>query len=274
MLHFFRFIVSKVFIVNFLIIVLLLSGGVYAIFNYLDDYTNHGKVLKVPNLINVQYAEINDLLANEENFTVEVTDSVYKKGVRASSVIEQSPRANKEVKRGRKIYVTLAAASAPKITMPNLVDMSIRQASSLMETYGLELGEQIYEPNHCLNCILEQQINGEEVAPGTKVERGSSVDLVIGQGLGNELTPVPFLIDISAEMAKDLLKSKALNLGGLLFDETVLTAEDSLNAKVYRQNPFYSEEPTVRMGTSIDLFLTLDTNKIVFDVKPSYTDSI
>ena len=87
------------------------------------------------------------------------------------------------------------------------------------------------------------------------------------QGLGNELTDVPYLFEFTVDMAQALLQSKSLNLGALLYDETVETAEDSLNAIVYKQMPFYSEAPSVRMGTSIDLFLTTDTNKVVHTVK-------
>ena len=270
--HFFRFLVSKVFIINLLLAIILVGGGIYATLRYLDDYTNHDELLKVPNLNDKHISEVDDLLESATGFTAIVTDSVYKIGTRGGTVLEQTPKADKTVKQGRKIYLTLAASKPPQIAMPKLVDRSLRQATSLMETYGLELGELIYKPDMCTNCILEQQINGKKIEAGERIRRGSTIDLVVGQGLGTELTPVPYLVDFTAEMAENLLQSKSLNLGALLFDETVETAEDSANAKVYKQMPFYSQAPSVRMGTSVDLFLTLDTNKVVFTVNPS--DSI
>ena len=227
-------------------------------------------MLKVPDVVDMHLNDIDTLLVKESNFTVELSDSIYIKGKKGGIVLEQNPRANTEVKQNRKIYLTVASYHPQKIGMPNLVDMSLRQATSLMETYGLEFGKLTYKPDLCVNCILEQHIDGKEVEQGEKVERGSVIDLVIGQGLGNELTPVPYLIEFTAEMAEALLKSKSLNIGGIIYDEeTVKTAEDSLNAKVYNQMPFYSDAPSVRMGTSVDLFLTLDTNKIVHSVNPN-----
>jgi len=154
-----------------------------------------------------------------------------------------------------------------KITMPNLVDQSLRQATSLMETYGLEIGKLTYKPDLCVNCILKQSIDGEKIEAGERIRKGSVIDLTVGQGLGNELIDVPYLVDFTAEMAQDLLQSKSLNLGALLYDGSVKTAKDSAQAKVYRQLPHYSSGPTVRMGTSVDLFLTLDTNRVIHTVK-------
>lgn len=265
--HFFRFLFSKTFIINLLIAFALLAGGLYAVLSYLDDYTRHDNILKVPNLVKMHISEVEELLQEDTKFSYEISDSIYEKGVKGGMVIEQSPVAEKLVKQGRRIYLTVAAYEPPKITMPNLVDQSLRQATSLMETYGIQIGKLTYKPDLCTNCILEQTINGEKVEAGSKIRRGSIVDLIVGQGLGNELTQVPYLVDFTADMAQALLQSKSLNLGALLYDETVETAEDSINAKVYKQLPFYSEEPSVRMGTSIDLFLTLDTNKVVHTVK-------
>jgi hypothetical protein len=67
-------------------------------------------------------------------------------------------------------------------------------------------------------------------------------------------------------MAEELLKTQYLNVGSLIYDETVSTAEDTADAKVYKYQPFYSEEPILPMGSSVDLFLTADTNRIVHTV--------
>ncbi len=272
MLHFFRFLFSKAFLINLLLALLLLSGGLYATLQYLDDYTLHGKTVNVPNLVNLHLSELEDSLLKEDNFSTLINDSLYVKGKKAGIVLEQNPTTETTVKRGRKIYLTVTASEPPKVSMPKLVDMSLRQATSLLETFGLKLGELIYTPNFCKGCVLEQQIEGKEVEVGERVEKETAIDLVIGQGLGDELTTVPYLMEFTVDMAEELLKSKSLNLGSPLFDETVLTAEDSANAKVYRQDPFYSEEPSVRMGSAVDIFLTLDTNRIVHTVNP--TDSI
>jgi len=272
MLHLLRFLVSKVFLINLLIALLILIGGIVGVLHYLDDYTLHSKTIEVPNLVDAHISAADSLVAGENDFSAIIADSVYQKGKKAGFVVEQNPQAGTTVKPGRKIYLTISTSEPPKVSMPNLVDMSLRQATSLLETFGLEIGELTYEPDLCKNCILEQHINGKEIEQGERVERGIKVDLIVGAGLGNELTTVPFLIGITSQMAEDVLKSKSLNIGGILYDETVETKEDTIMARVSRQIPMHSEAPTVRMGSAVDIFLTVDTNKIKYTVIP--TDSI
>ena len=50
MVHFLKFLFSKVFIINLLVAIVLLGGGLYLTLDYLDDYTLHGQTLEVPNL--------------------------------------------------------------------------------------------------------------------------------------------------------------------------------------------------------------------------------
>ena len=266
--HFFRFLVSKVFLINLLIALLLISGGLFATLSYLDSYTLHGQEIEVPELVGIHVTETDLAIQNKDQLLVEVSDSIFIKGKAGGTIIEQSPEAGKQVKQGRTIYLTLATNQPVKIKMPRLVDRSLRQATSILETYGLEVGEMVYKPDMCTNCILEQKMGGETIEAGARVRKGSVIDLVVGQGLGNELVMVPYLLEFNIEMARDLLQSKSLNLGAPLYDETVKTAEDSANALVYRQLPPFSQEPSVRMGASIDLFLTLDTNKVVHSVIP------
>jgi len=272
MLHFFKFLVSKVFLVNLLIALLLLSGGLYATLNYLEDYTLHGKSMEVPNLINYQLEEAKDVLSESEAFSAVVNDSIFKKGVPGGTILDQNPKGGKTVKQDRKIYLSIAAVSPPMVDMPNLVDLSLRQATALMETYSFEVGKLTYKPDLCRNCILEQLVAGVKIEAGDKIERGATVDLVVGQGLGNELTSVPYLIEFNTSLAEELLKTKSLNLGGVLYDESVQSAEDTLAALVYKQIPFYSEAPIARMGSAVDIYLTVDTNRIVHTVNP--TDSL
>ncbi len=269
MMHFLRFIFTKLFLLNLIIALALLAGGLYATIRYLDTYTLHSQTLEVPNLEG-QYFDMLDSTTLKNGFSPILADSLFLVEKNPGEIVDQDPKAGKLVKQGRKIYLTIASYDAPKVTMPDLVDLSLRQATSLMETYGLNIGELSYKPDLCMNCILDQKQNGKTLEPGTRIKRGSVVDLLVGQGLSKELTPVPYLIGINSEMAKSVLQTSFLNIGLVSYDsKSVKTAEDSLRAKVYKQYPFYTEEPSVFMGSAVDLFLTLDTNRIVHSVNPA-----
>lgn len=260
--HFFRFLISKAFLVNLLIIIGLGVGFIYGVLFYLTDYTNHGEVMEVPDLNGLTLDEAEAKLPESSSFMLEITDSLFKYGVKGGEIIEQSPKKGAKVKEGRRVYLTVAASHPPMITMPRLIDRSLRQATSLMETYGLKIGELIYKADLCTDCIVDQQMNGESVKEGSRIERGSVIDLVVGEGLGDELTAVPYLLGMNLKSAKLLLEAKSLNLGAPIYDDDVLTEGDSINAVIYDQSPGYTLDSIVRLGTPIDLFLGLDTNKV------------
>tara|TARA_R110002096_G_scaffold352864_1_gene546002 strand:- start:20406 stop:21224 length:819 start_codon:yes stop_codon:yes gene_type:complete len=271
MTHFFKFLFSKTFLINLIIALLLISLGLFGTMQYLENYTLHGKKIEIPDLVGQHMNDFDTLLVDNNRFAIAVNDSIYVKGKTAGLILEQNPIAGTTVKQGRKIYLTIAAAEPSKVTMPDLVDMSLRQATTLLQTYGLAVGELEYIADLCVNCILEQKLDGVDLMKGTKVPAGSEIDLVVGRGLGDELVSVPFLIGMNVEFSRVLLVSKSLNLGTLIYDETVMTENDTVSAKVYRQIPSYQEEPNVRMGSSVDLFLTADSTRIDYSGLPSDT---
>ena len=262
MLHFFKFLFSRTLLINLIIALLFIAAILFGVLTYLDNYTLHDKTIEVPDLLDHHYNELDSLLDENNQFSVVVSDSLYKKDLRSGIIIEQNPLARTTVKQGRKIYVTITAMAPPKVTMPDLVDMSLRQASSLLETFGLEVGSLKYRADLCVNCILAQELNGEEIAKGSKVPAGATIDLVVGQGFGDELVEVPYLKGLNVAMAKVLLQSNSLNMGTIVPDKTIKTEKDTMNARIYRQLPKHQEGPSVRMGSSIELFITLDSSKV------------
>jgi beta-lactam-binding protein with PASTA domain len=134
--------------------------------------------------------------------------------------------------------------------MPDLIDLSSRQAISLLETYGLRIGELIYVPDIARNAVLQQKYNKGSIEPGTLIEKGTAIDLVLGSGVASTQVNVPLLIGKTREEATRLILSASLNIG----NEVFLDAEDA-QARVYRQSPNVLEGPQqVQMGTAVDLY--------------------
>ena len=245
---FFRFVFSKIFAINLLIAIVVVVVAFFAVSNYLTSYTLHGESIEVPNFENYELEQLDDVFKRSQlNYVI--VDSIYIKGKSPGTVIEQDPAEGRLVKKGRKVYLTVTATQPPQTTIPNLIDRSMRQAEATLAAYGLKLGEVTYEADPCSNCVLKQQQNGQ--------------DLVVGKGLGDELVPIPYLYEMNAEMAKVLLKTSLLTVGAEEFDETVVTAEDSANAIIYRQIPAYAPNKSINSGSLVSIFLTMDKNKVV-----------
>ena len=76
--------------------------------------------------------------------------------------------------------LTINATVPKKVTMPNLVGYSMRQAKAELSSRGLNLGKLIYVDDIATNNVLKQQQRGKDVRPGSSVESGSDIDLVVG----------------------------------------------------------------------------------------------
>ena len=90
------------------------------------------------------------------------------------------------------------------------------------------------------------------IQPGNKIDKGTTINLVLGDGLQGEETDMPDLTGLTLPEARNLLQSSSLNLGSVVYTEQVA---DSNSARVFRQNPAYSEGATIKAGQPIDLFM-------------------
>ena len=191
-----------------------------------------------------------------------MVDSVYTEKVDLGAVAEQYPRPDSKVKSGRTIYLVKNAELPEMVPMPQIKDLSLRRAKSTLEAYGFVLGKLEYIPDIGVNVVLRVKCQGELVESGDELLKGSVVDLVLGQGLSDDKTSVPNVEGLSVDAATSLLNDKFLNVGAVIYSESVKNAEDSMNAKIYKQYPSFDTVRNVNLGFSVDLWLTNDTGLI------------
>ena len=251
-----------------LVIVVVLVVGSYI---FLNVVTRHNQEISVPDFSNLSVEQA-EALALQSEVRVDVTDSVYVKRMKKGAVYRQNPPAGSKVKTGRRIALTINAVNAKKITRPNLIGYSMRQAKAELLSRGLVLGKLIYVQDMATNNVLRQLGGNWEVEPGTLVESGSVIDLVVGLNSSDNMTYVPDLLGLKQISAVDAVHNHSLNIRSLRFDSTVKDYDDSLNAMVYRQTPDISELP-VRMGSEVSLYLTVDQSKIPVREQPETTDA-
>ncbi len=253
----FKFFLSKTFLINLGLALLLAVFVIWGIFKFIDSYTHHGETISVPQLEGLKLKEVEDVL-NEKKLRYVILDSIYVPKSEKGIVLEQNPAANDLVKENRTIYITVTKVVPPNISMPNVVDMSQRIAIAKLESYGLKVKTK-YIPSECVNCVLSQSVNGKEVNPGDPISKGSVVLLTLGSGTSNERVMVPYLINLTKEQAMTKLFESSLNLGFTDYENCKCkTPADTLNAKVYRQSPGRSESNAINMGSSVDVYLTCD----------------
>jgi len=231
---------------------------------WLNIYTRHGQSRPTPEVRGLSINEAKTVAA-KNRMRFQVIDSVYTAFVPRGCVAEQMPLPGHRVKKGRMIKVTINAFSPEMVALPDLVGLPRRQALSLLETAGLQAGQLNYVPDLTVDFVLKQTIHGREVSPGDSVQKGVVIDLVLGRGLSSQHTSVPRLLGTTLEQARNEILGSSLNLGAYVFDATVITGTDSLNAFVYKQNPDYHPDAMAQLGSAVYVWLTVDTLKMAPD---------
>jgi len=244
---------------NLLLGVLFVAIIVGAASLFLSIRTRHGKEVTVPDMTNLSLSDARST-ASAAGLRVQVMDSVYMRRMARGAVVSQIPKAGSSVKPGRKISLTINSQVPKKVTMPNLIHVSLRQAKAELASKGLVLGRLNYVSDIATNNVLRQQLYGHDVAPGKEIYSGSVIDLVLGLNGSDAMTYVPNLHGYKYLNAVDAIHNSSLNVSALIFDKSIRTYSDSLAATVYSQRPAATGYPTV-MGTGVTLYLSLDAGK-------------
>lgn len=241
---------------------LLFSGLViWGIFKFIDNYTLHGETISVPSLEGLTIVEVEEILTAKE-LRYSILDSIYIDDAFGRTVLEQNPAIDDLVKKNRTIYITVSKIIPLRVSMPDVVDMSLRLAIGKLKSYDLKVKTQ-QRPSECVNCVLKQEINGKTVAPNEKVNKGSTVMLTIGIGTSNERIIAPYLIGLTKDEAENQIMISSLNTGFTDYEGcNCSTGEDTLNAKVYRQNPIRNKNVAINIGSAVDLYFTCENSRI------------
>lgn len=234
---------------------------------YLPVSTNHGETLTVPDVRGVAYEDL-DRFLSERQLRFEVTeDSGFSADLPPLSVLRQLPMPNSKVKQNRKIYVTLNAESPPLVRMPKLIGGSVKNAQLILKTYDLRLGEIRYQPYHALNYVLDQRMEGRSVLEGERIPKGSSIDLVAGDGLGKVNLESPNLISLDQESAEFAIVGSGLKIGEVTHEKTgmaVIEVEKEDGTVEYKQEEVspgavFKQRPTpginMRIGQKVDIWI-------------------
>lgn len=268
-----KFLRSKIFYKNFTYAISGVIALLFLTFLILKVYTHHGQALSVPDFKGLTLEEVYNK-AKKSKMRIEVSDSVFNNNFPKGTVIEQNPIAGFKVKKKRRIFLIVNAFNPEKVKMPNIVGVSHRQAEAVLKNAGLEIGRLIHIPDIAVNNVLNQKYEGEEIKEGFMIPKGSKIDLVLGMGLSNQKTQVPDLDNYSLERAKNRILRSALNLGAIIYDKSIETGEDSTEAKVWRQYPSFKENKLIQLGSTVDVWLTVDSAILYPEKKVEIADTV
>jgi beta-lactam-binding protein with PASTA domain len=186
----------------------------------------------------------------DQGFSVSI-DSVYILDQAPGTVIEQDPDAGTNVKEGRMIYLKIVKNQAPNVALPDIIDAPYISAEATLSNYGLKIGDTTYAPDIARNHVLQVKFADQVVQAGTKIPKGSKVDLVLGDGSGASEVEIPDLVNQDLDAAKFVLKNSGLVIGLITYQGTIT---DSTNLVIVSQTPAKTDSVTkVANGTRINV---------------------
>lgn len=250
---FIQFLKTKYFWIHFGLAIVLTIVTLWLTLRILDIYTLHGQSLVVPDFKGKYITELEDF-ADDFDVRYEVIDSIYDANLKKGTVIMQDPASGTMVKDDRKIYLTVVAQRPEQVEMPDLIDLTLRQATAMLETYGLRIGKLTYVPDIAENTVLRQKYDGKVIEEGDKIEKGSKIDLVLGQGENDEKAEVPNLYGMKQSEAIRILKANSLNIGDEIFED----GPDTSVSRVYKTIP--GKFNVINMGSSVDVYYRSEKN--------------
>jgi len=251
-MSFFGFLLKKRFYLNFGLSLVLTVILFFIILQFIKIYTHHGDTYVLPDFSGKTLAEI-ELEKFDRLYEFIVIDSIFDNRNPKGSVVIQNPPPGSIVKENRKVYVTLVAYSVEKVEMPDLIDLSLRQAVNSLRSKGLKIHRLQYVEDFAGNAILEQLFEDEVIEAGTIVNKGSGIDLVVGLGQEHKV-PIPFLVGMLRNEAIDAIHKASFNLGTVYF----LDEEAPDHSRVYRQDPSWRQDAAKFKGSIINISLRSD----------------
>ena len=254
----FEFITKRPLWLNLIAGLILMIILLFLLSESLSPLTRHGKNRTVPNVIGKSYEEATKILS-DNGFDVEIQDSIYSDTIAKGAVLRQVPDGDAIVKISRTVYLTVNRHVPPMIEMPNLIGFSFRNAELQLRNMGLRIADTIFKPDFARNSVLEQRYHkGGAIAPGTKIQQSTSIDLVLGNGVGDVEFSVPNLVGMRFADAKTLLETNGLSFLVVNPDPDVT---DTLNAYIREQSPprmgSDGKRIKIRSGQTMDVWLSV-----------------
>jgi len=194
----------------------IIGAGILALalleFVIMPNFTNFNQGITVPDVTKVSLQEAEEKL-DKYGLRHEVLDRRANSVYPADYIIDQAPAPLQIVKPNRKIYLTVNTEVEPTSVVPDLVNMSLRNAEIQIENYGFNIGTITYESSRFRNTVLRQS-----VAPGDTISRGTTINLTVSDGLGDRVVDVPEIVGKSLSEAQRDIRRAGLRVGEIRFE--------------------------------------------------------
>lgn len=244
---FLGFLAEKKFYIHLGLTVLVTLVLLFLAFRFLKSYTRYGEAMVLPDFTGLTLEQLHEKRL-DRNFDFIITDSIFSNDNPPGSIVKQNPSAGSKVKQGRNVYITVVAMTPAMVSMPDVRDLTVRQAVSYLSNKGIRIRQLTFRADMADNAVLGHYFRGDTLRAGDELLFGSEIDLVVGEAV-TVTSPVPVLMGLTEEAAIDLIHMSSFNVGKITYRDEMAPKD----GRVYLQSPGWSEE--IGRGGPIDVWL-------------------
>lgn len=169
------------FLINFVLMIVVSCAAVYGTLAWLDVYTRHNQAVVVPDVKGMNLEDAVGYFASN-NLRYNVIDSVFSKDVEPGTIVEVVPSAGSKVKEGRIVFVTINALTSRMAVIPEVADLSFRQAYALLRSQGFSSVEIEYVAGDYKDLAVGVELDGRVLRKGEHVLLAAPLVLKVSSG--------------------------------------------------------------------------------------------
>lgn len=173
--------IKNPFVLNLLLAGVLLCALIWGTLKWLDVYTRHNEAVVVPDVKGLEIEEAAEFFKSNR-LRYNIIDSVFSKSVKPGAIVELVPSAGSKVKEGRIVFVTVNAFTSQMATIPEVEDLSFRQAYALLKARGFDKIEIEYVPGAFKDLAIAVTRDGRTLQKGEHVPLNASLVLQVSSG--------------------------------------------------------------------------------------------
>ncbi|GLU42421.1 PASTA domain-containing protein [Allomuricauda sp. NBRC 101325] len=182
MKNFLNFLKSKTFLIQLGLAVVAVLVLVMLSLRWLNSTTNHGEFVEVPDFSKMSVSEMRKAV-EDAGLRYQVLDSSeYNPDYPRFSILDQNPPAGNKVKSNRKIYFTVNPSGYKKVSVPDIIQVTQRNAESMLRAVGLDVQRVTYIDELGKDMVYNMKFKGKYIKPGDKLPKTSKIELICGNG--------------------------------------------------------------------------------------------
>jgi len=210
---------------------------------------NAPKEVAVPDLAGMSVEQATAELENYK-LALKIGSEVNSDEYAAGQIVSQDPPKDMSVKEGYTITVNVSKGKEvvkdKQPTVPAVTNRSVKDAEVILETYGYVLGRVDTQYSDMPKDIIIRQ----SPESGTAAEAGSSVSVVVSLGQAVEYIPMPNLIGMNIDKAKQKLETSGLSLDGISYEASDKYEADTVIWQQYEADVLMEKDTKVNLKVS------------------------